>query len=88
MIEIQLEPDMSIEPGHQVLVLPYSEEGRALARLLAGEDVIWRYYTGTDIRIPHNATVDARMVALIDLLAHMRYRAPDLVQLTLEEAGS
>ena len=79
-------PDMKIEPGHQMIVLPYSEEGQALARLLTGDQIIWRYYNGMDIRIPHDAVVDARIVALIDALAHVRYQAPDLVQLTMIEA--
>jgi hypothetical protein len=85
MISIRLEPDAAIEPGHQVIVLPYSEEGRSLTRLLTGDAFIWRYYDGREIRIPHDQTVDARIVTLINILADFRYQAPELVQLTLME---
>lgn len=85
MITIDLLHNMQIEPGHQEILLPYNEEGQALARLLTGDDFIWRYYDGTVIRIPHDATVDARIVKLVDLLADIRYKAPDMLQLTLLE---
>lgn len=86
MIQIQRKPDLSIEPGHQVLVLPYSEEGCAMARLLTGEHSLSRYLRGEDIQIPHDSMVDARIVDLINTLADIRYQAPQLLQLTMVES--
>jgi hypothetical protein len=86
VIDIQTEQDMSIEPGHQWLIIPVIG-GAYLARLLVGTgaseycDAI----TGT-YRIPHTAEVDEQIVALINTLAHVRFSAPGLVQLTMEEA--
>lgn len=86
MLRIDRESDAHVEPGHQILVLPYTEEGRALARLLTGEELILPYYNGREIRVPHNAIVDSRIVALINALADVRYQAPVFVQLTLVES--
>lgn len=84
MIQIILEPDPNIEPGHQWLVLPNNTEGLSLAHLLidGSVDLEW----DSTIRVPHTADVDARIVALINELAHARFSAPALVQLTMEEA--
>ena len=80
---INLEPDASIEPGHQCIILPYTDEGRALGRLLIGQDPVWSYYDGHVIRIPHDQGVDQAIITLINELADIRYGAPALVQLTL-----
>lgn len=82
MIQIIFEPDANIEPGHQWLVLPNNQEGLALAQLLNP----WQVYWKDTIRVPHTADVDARIVALINQLAHARFSAPVLIQLTMEEA--
>lgn len=82
MIEIALEPNMNIEPGHQWLVIPDTRDGRALALLLGGLPLVKR---GGSLLVPHSAPVDERILNLIDQLAHVRYQAPDLIQLTLQE---
>lgn len=79
MMDIRIDPDMSIEPGHQVIVLPDTTEGAALAILLNEQE---RPFTLT---IPHTAGVDQRIVDLINTLAQIRYSAPGLVQLELAE---
>jgi len=84
MPKILLEPELSIEPGHQWLVLSDTPEGRALAFLLMGGLPLVK--RGKQILVPHNDRVDQQLVALIDQLAHARYQAPDLVQLTMAEA--
>lgn len=83
MIRILLEPELSIEPGHQWLVLSDTDEGRALAILLTGRLPLVK--RGKDLLIPHDDQVDARIVAWIDQLANARYMAPGLVQLTMAE---
>ncbi len=85
MALITLEPDMSIEPGHQWLVLDDSLLGRGLAVLLAGGAVFVR--RGDQLLIPHDAETDKRIVALINELAHARYESPTIVQLTMKETG-
>jgi len=84
MTLITLEPDMSIEPGHQWIVLPDTDEGHALRTLLFGNGgaVIKR---GKYFMIAHDEHVDAQIVKLIDELAHVRFLAPNLIQLTMEE---
>jgi hypothetical protein len=84
MIRIQLEPELSIEPGHQWLVLSNRAEGQALATLLMGGLPLVK--RGNQILVPHDKKVDARIVALIDELANARYQAPGLIQMTLVEA--
>ncbi len=83
MIRIALEPEMGIEPGHQWIVVPDTDEGRTLAQLLTGAAPLIQ--RGGDLLIPHNTKVDERIVNLIDQLAHARYQAPDLIQMTLRE---
>lgn len=97
MTLITTEPDMSIEPGHQIIVLPANTEGIALAKLLTSQDNLLEYLVGVDggevleigyqdmLHIPHNYIVDQNIVKLIDELAHMRFSAPGLVQMTLQE---
>lgn len=91
---ITLEPDMSIDPGHQWLVMPTTDEGAAIAKLLTGSDHLWdycfvdqTYELGLCFRIPHTNDVDKNIVQLIDQLAHVRFSAPGLVQLTLQETA-
>jgi hypothetical protein len=83
---IALKPDLNIQPGHQWLAVPNDPTGWALATLLCGE---WQLPSADEtletILIPHNATVDRAIVKLIDELAHVRFSAPDLVQMTLLE---
>lgn len=99
MTLITTEPDMSIEPGHQVIVMPANTEGIALAKLLTSQDNLLEYLVGVDggevleigyedmLHIPHNHVVDQNIVALIDALAHVRFSAPGLVQMTLAEVA-
>lgn len=84
MVRILLESELSIEPGHQWLVLSDTEEGRALAKLLTGGLPLVK--RGQQLLIAHDASVDQRLVELIDQLANARYMAPGLVQMTLTEA--
>lgn len=83
MILIATEPDMSIEPGHQWLVLPDDVEGDALITLLDGATPTIK--RGDNILLAHDYQVDQKIVALIDQLAHVRFSAPGLVQMTLQE---
>ncbi len=84
MIHITFEAELGIEPGHQWIVVPDTDEGRALVQLLTGgQPLIQR---GSQFLVPHNADVDEQIVHLIDQLANARYQAPDLIQMTLKEA--
>lgn len=80
---IHLEPEVSIEPGHQWLVLSDTPEGHALAALLTGGAPLIK--RGKQILVPHDEQVDAQIVRLINELAHARYQSPSLVQLHLVE---
>ena len=81
---ITTEPDMNIEPGHQWLVIPDTEDGWALMTLLdvGNQPTIKR---GNEIMLAHDYHVDQKIVQLIDELAHVRFSAPGLVQMTLTE---
>lgn len=83
MLQLDLEPEMSIEPGHQWIVFTDTVEGQALATLLTGGLPLIR--RGNQILVPHNETVDRQIVTLIDCLAHARFSAPSLVQLKMVE---
>lgn len=92
---ITLEPDPAIEPGHQWLILPTTSDGNALARLLSGKSDVYEFAaldgenvgeTALVLRIPHSVEVDRNILLLINLLAHVRFSAPDLVQLSLIES--
>lgn len=82
---ITLEPDMNIEPGHQWIVLPADLTGYALADLLLNGSLSKMRTDGASLMIAHDHEVDARIVTLIDELAHVRFLAPNLIQLTMEE---
>lgn len=86
MALITTKPDMSIEPGHQWLVVDVSAEGYCLAGLLLNNEMEKARSDGEQILIAHTYDVDRRIVALIDELAHVRFSAPDLVQMTLQES--
>ena len=81
---ITTEPDMNIEPGHQWIVLPDTEEGWSLLTLFGCENqpTIKR---GNEILVAHDQQVDQAIVQLIDELAHVRFSAPGLVQMTMTE---
>ncbi|MCI0551293.1 MAG: hypothetical protein L0287_10080 [Anaerolineae bacterium] len=83
MTRILCEREMSIEPGHQWLVLSDTPEGHALAALLTGGAPLIK--RGKQILVPHNEKVDAQIVALINELSHVRYQSPYLVQMHLVE---
>lgn len=82
---ITTEPDMNIEPGHQFIVLPESEEGYAILALLGGDHPVIK--RGNEILLAHDYHVDRTIVQLIDELAHVRFSAPGLVQMTFAEAA-
>jgi len=84
LFRIKLVPDADIEPGHQWLVLPYTEQSISLCVLLMG--TFQPAFHDGQICVAHTAEVDERLVALIDQLAHVRFSAPGLVQLTLTAA--
>jgi hypothetical protein len=65
-------------------VIPDTEEGWALLALFGCENqpTIKR---GNEILVEHDQQVDQAIVKLIDELAHVRFSAPGLVQMTLEE---
>jgi hypothetical protein len=81
---ILLERELSIEPGHQWLVLSDTPEGHGLAAVLTGGAPLIK--RGKQILVPHDEKVDAQIVALINQLAHARFSAPALIQMTMEEA--
>ena len=87
---IILEPDPDVEPGHQWIQVPITPDGYALCRLLTGRDpgiFTFLLKDGSRVyRLPHDAIVDARILDLINPLSHVRFSAPDLVQLTLTES--
>lgn len=83
MALITNEPDMNVEPGHQFIVLPDTEEGAALLTLLGGDHPTIK--RGNEILLAHDYHVDRMIVQLIDELAHVRFSAPGLVQMTLQE---
>ena len=82
---ITLEPNPHIEPGHQWLKIAPTQTGEALVRLLTGQDNIAEFFVPelNMYAIPHDHNVDGALVHLINELAHVRFSAPDLVQLTL-----
>ena len=82
-MRILLEREMSIEPGHQWLVLSDTPEGHALAAVLTGGAPLIK--RGKQILVPHDAKVDEQIVRLINELSHVRYQSPSLVQLQLVE---
>jgi len=85
---IKLEPDPDIEPGHQWIILPNTTEGLALGTFLTNNDTgAHAQFIDNQLYVPHNAAVDARIVDLINELAHVRFSAPGLVQLELTEAA-
>lgn len=88
---IELIPDPNIEPGHQWITLPITPQGSALCRLLTGMDAgVFTFKTESGslvFRLPHDADVDQRILELINQLAHARFSAPGLVQLTMETPG-
>lgn len=84
MTLITTEPDLTIEPGHQFIVVPDSEEGDAILTLLGGDHPTIK--RGDEILLAHDYHVDRVIVQLIDELAQVRFSAPGLVQLTMQEA--
>lgn len=85
---ITLEPDMNIEPGHQWIVIPDNEEGWALLTLL-GCDNQPTIKRGNEMLVAHDQQVDQAIVQLIDQLAHVRFSAPELMQMSMamQEGG-
>jgi hypothetical protein len=88
---IQLIPDATIEPGHQMLAIDIDTidddlDGFYLAAILNAPlpPEEWTYdENGRRALVPHTADVDTKIVTLINELAHVRFSAPTLVQLTL-----
>jgi hypothetical protein len=83
MITIATKPDMSIEPGHQWLMIWNNLEGYALAYAIAGQAQIRK--EGQFLLVAHTQAVDETIMDLINQLAHVRFSAPNLVQITLLE---
>ena len=80
-LKIAVEPDATIEPGQQWIVLPDTPDGQALARLLTGGVVFIR--RDKHILVPHEEKVDQEIVGLINALGYIRYQSPAMVQLIL-----
>jgi hypothetical protein len=89
---ITLLRDVTVEPGHQVLAIDTDTvegvDGFYLASMLLSPvpPEEWSYDEQHRVLVPHTADVDRRIVDLINELAHVRYSAPEMVQLTLKEA--
>lgn len=89
-MKINLHPDISVEPGHQYILLPATDEGRQLAALLTRREQISDLWDEAlqAYKVPHNAQVDARIIELVDWLSHVRFTAHSLLQLTFIEASA
>lgn len=84
-LEVALEPELAIEPGHQRLWFR-GRGGWRLAKLLCpallqspASTADWAQW----VRIDHDRETDARIMYLINLLAELRDLAPGLVQLVM-----
>jgi hypothetical protein len=90
-LEVLLVPDDAVPRGHQWIYLANTPQSRALAALLGlpepPEEFIGEV---TTLMVAHSLDADRRMLALVDLIAQIRYAAPRLVQLILldEPPGS
>jgi hypothetical protein len=75
------EPDLEVEPGHQRLLVSNTALGSALATLLTSS----RITPAADgfLYVDHNSVVDEKLIALVDLAAHIRLTAPEMIQITL-----
>lgn len=85
MMIITTQPDVNVDPGHQWLVLPDSDQGYALALILAPHMLPKRDMEG-NLLIPHTHLIDTHILELINALAHVRFSAPGLVQISLPMA--
>lgn len=74
--------DPDIEPGHQYLLISNTPLGRALATILTSAI---RPEPAADgyLNIAHDYQVDENLMLLVNLAAHIRMTAPDMIQLTL-----
>jgi hypothetical protein len=93
---IKTQTDMSIEPGHQlILVSPADPEAKAILFTLTG---VAPYEKDCQITLdgagnswisaPHHDLADARLVALLDICADLRFTAPHMMQLRLVTDGT
>lgn len=79
---IKTEPDQSVEPGHQQLVISDTPLGGALSYFLTSS-VLAPAKDGY-LHFKHDYIVDDRLLSLVDLAAHIRLTAPGMIQLPLE----
>lgn len=80
---ILAQEDITVEPGHQRLLISNTPIGRALAMVLASA---WHPEPVEDgyLGIAHDYLVNERLVLLINLAATIRMTAPDMMQLEME----
>jgi hypothetical protein len=79
-LKITTEPDSSIEPGHQWIIISNTPKGRGMAAVLSGR----LPDSAGDLRLAHDQAVDEMLITLVDLAADLRITSPHLVQLTLK----
>jgi hypothetical protein len=78
---ILAQADSTIEPGHQRLLISNTPLGRAL--VMAFASISPEPDPDGYLCIAHDYQVDEHLVLLINLAAHIRMTAPDMMQLTL-----
>ncbi len=89
-LKITTQPDSSIEPGHQWIVISNTATGRGLAAVLSSRLLSTDHTAPSvgmdlsgDLRLAHDHTVDEMLIIMVDLAAHLRISAPNLMQLKL-----
>jgi hypothetical protein len=85
-LKITTQPDSSIEPGHQWIIISDTPKGRGMASVLSGR-LLTAPTVGTDLRLAHDFEVDEMLKLLFDLVAEIRVTAPSLIQLPLIKKG-
>jgi hypothetical protein len=90
-LKITTQPDSTVEPGHQWIIISNTAAGRGLASVLSSRLLSVDNHTAPsvgmditgDLRLAHDHDVDEMLMVLVDLAAEIRVSAPDLVQLKL-----
>ena len=91
---IKTKVDMNVDPGHQIIMVgPADNESAAILFALTGvprlaQDAIIDGDGQSWLCAPHDARADARLVALVDLCADLRFTAPHMMQLRLVDDGA
>lgn len=76
------QPDANVEPGHQKLLISNTPLGRAFVIVFASIFTPRPDANGY-LCIPHDYMMDERLLFMINLAAHVRMTAPEMMQLNL-----